>query len=571
MTALADQHLASTWTWTDLQTARSEASAADRALLARAWFASHLDVLVSGCFPAETRYGYAAVPRARLIERFGAIPAARPGRAPHRYCAEMYRGCGKTALMRLILVLGRLLYGQEQGALLVNRNADMASPHSRAIMGLVPERRARRSTPPHTPLTDLFPGVEWSGSVESWQLHVPHLPGLNDAPHDAPVYTRGIGGDLRGFLQGFTRPTLAIFDDIETADSARSPLERASVWRSVTEEAAGIAPEDIGLASVMLCNALALDDASARAEVDPGWIHDRVGIWARPPEETPLVRELEALWHTTPGAPEQKNAAVHAHPRASEVETLTTMADPQRSVLWALCMRWSEGRKPFARMRECLRTSHGERTFELEKAVLCKLGTEVERADTSKVLLSALDIVIWLDPRFSKHATKNDYAAVVVVAKDAQGRRYTLDADLVRDRGSASRKRVWIILDRFLALGADPRRVRIGYETNGGSEGTYEETFDEDVIARRKAGLFCPDIEGHNSVGAKLDRIETMEDPIHSGRWQIAAHLVRSELWQQLQLVPHGTHDDGPDAMERAGWMLAQRRAGSGLAAPIKW
>jgi hypothetical protein len=41
------------------------------------------------------------------------------------------------------------------------------------------------------------------------------------------------------------------------------------------------------------------------------------------------------------------------------------------------------------------------------------------------------------------------------------------------------------------------------------------------------------------------------------GRWQIAAHLVKSELWQQLQLVPHGTHDDGPDAMERAGSMLA--------------
>ena len=547
-----------------LRALTNDATAEEGATLARAWFATHPAMWSAALFPTETRYGFTAAPRARLTARFAAIPPALPGRTPHRYCAEMYRGCGKTALMRLMLVLGRLLHRQELGALLVNRNADMASPHSRSIMGLVPQRRARPGQPAASPFALLYPGVEWSGSVEAWTLHVPHLPGLNDEPHDAPVYTRGIGGDLRGFLQGFTRPTLAVFDDIETADSARSPTERESVWRAVTEEAAGIAPEDIGLTSIMLCNALSLDDASARAEADPGWIHDRIGVWERAPEETPLVRELEALWHSTPGAPEAKNAAVAAHPRAAEVEALTTMSDPHRSVLWALCLRWSEGRKPFARMRECLRTSHGERTFDMDKIALCHLGSTITRADASTVPLAALDVAIWLDPRFSKNDKKNDYAAIVAVARDKEGRRYTLDADLKRDRGSATRARVWSMLDRLLALGADPRRIRIAYETNGGSEGAYEETFDDDITARRRAGLFCPPIEGFNtpSTSAKLDRIETMEDALHSGRWQIAAHLVKSELWQQLQLVPHGTHDDGPDAMERAGSMLA---------APVTW
>ena len=50
-----------------------------------------------------------------------------------------------------------------------------------------------------------------------------------------------------------------------------------------------------------------------------------------------------------------------------------------------------------------------------------------------------------------------------------------------------------------------------------------------------------------------------MEAPLHTGRWQIAAHLVDSDLWAQILACPHGQHDDGPDAMERAGWSLANR------------
>lgn len=556
MTTADLQRLVAPWTFDELSAVRDQANAPERAALLRAWLATHRREWATGCFPGETRYGFDALPRAALTRRFLSIPPARPGRTPWRYAAEMYRGCGKTALMRLLLVLGRGLHADEAGALLVNRNADMASPHSRAIMGLVPQRRARPGATLPTPFANLYPGVEWSGSVEAWTLHVPHLPGLNDGPSDFPVFTRGIGGDLRGFLNSFTRPTLAIFDDVETADSARSPTERESVWRAITEEAGGIAPEDIGLASVMLCNALTLDDASQRAEQDPGWLHDRVGIWTHPPEETGLVRELEAIWHTTSGGPEQRNAAVFAHPRAADVESLTTMADPQRSVLWALCLRWSEGRRPFARMRECLRTSHGERTFDADRIARCKLGRQVTRADGSTVALADLTISIWLDPRFSKNDKRNDYAAIVAVGRDAAGRLYTLDADLKRDRGSATRARVWSMLDRLLAQGANPARVQVGYETNGGSEGTYEETFDEDITTRRRAGLFAPVPRGINSTGAKLDRIETMEDALHAGRWQIAEHLIGSELWHQLLLVPHGTHNDGPDAMERAAHVL---------------
>ena len=554
MNARALQAAVAPWTYDEVQRARRDLHPDDSAALLRAWFATHREELILACFPDETRWGNRARSRAVLQRRFREVPPAEPGRIEYRICEEMYRGCAKTASARFE-VLTRLIYGMEYGALFVNHTAPMATPHSDAIQAFIPRKNAR-SPSGSAPLLTLFPGLCYSGSVTDWVLHVPHLPGLNDRPHDAPVFAGGISGNLRGFLSGFTRPTMLVLDDIETADSARSPSERESVWRAVTEEAAGIAPQDVGLFTLMLCNALAVDDAGQRAEQSPGWIHDRVAVWHRPPDESGLVRELEALWHATPGSPEQRNAAVEAHPRAAEVETLATMDDPDRSVLWALCLRWSEGRRAFARNRECLRTSHGERTFDPDRILLCELGREVVRADGSRVPLSALTISIWLDPRFSKNEKKNDFAAVVAVGKDAGGMLFTLDADLKRDRGTASRARVWSMLDRLISLGADPRKVKLGYETNGGSEGTYEETFDADIEQRRRAGLFAPPISGAWSDGAKLDRIETMEDPMHAGRWQVAKHLVGSECWTQLLSVPHGQHDDGPDAIERAGKML---------------
>ena len=544
---------------------RIDATAAERAALARAWFATHREELILASWPQQTRWGNAATARRTIARDLASVPRAAPGRPSYRYAWEMYRGCGKTALIRLsLLTMG--ITAWEAGAVLVGRNGDKANEHSTAMRSLLPERRAsgiRDADYLRTPLGRLFPGVCWVGSTESWQLHVPHLPGLNDEPTVFRVWTRGIGGDLRGFLGGFDRPTALLFDDVETAASARSPPERESVWRAMTEEAAGATPEDIGPLLMMACNALAPDDAGERAERDPGWRHRRVAIWSHPPPETPLVRELEQLYRSTggpDGAPEAKIAAVQAHPHALEVEALTTMDDPRRTVLSALCLRWSEGVRPFARNRECKRTSHGERTFDAEKFTIFRLGRDIRRLDDRPApALVTLDVVVWLDPRFTKNATKNDFAAIVAVGRSPDGTRWTLDADLARDRGSASRARVWAMADRLLALGVDPRRLRIGYETNGGSEGTYEETFDEDIVARRKAGLFATTPIGVHSSGAKLDRIETMEDPLHTGGWLIAEHLIGSELWGQLLAVPHGSHDDGPDAMERAGHLLQEQ------------
>lgn len=543
------------------------------AAIMRAWYAPRerlAEWLCAVLPPRWIRLGFHAQARARLLARLSSIPPAYPIRPGVNVAFEGYRGCGKTAIGRWWL-LHSLVYGHELEATLLDRTPREGHQHSEALHhpSILLEHRARPKADDvaayaSTPMGRLYPGLEWSGSVESWQLHVPPLLGATDDGADPRVVLRGVAGS--GAIRGQSsteRPTVVIANDLETIDSARSPLKRATLWNKLETEVMGLGPNDTGLAVVMFGNALLDDDAMDRARAN-GWTYDRIGIWSGPPpEDRGLVRDLHALFDSFPKGDERaREEAVReaAAPHANALAALTPPTDPALSQLDVLLKWWALGDRSARRVLACDRISKDERTFDLEKVRthLCRIEAgALIRGDGSRVPLAALDLVIWLDPRTSKNADGNDFAAVVAVAKDPEGRLFTVDADLQRVSGVQQRARVWAMLDACLSRGFLISRVRIGYETNNGSEQAHEEPFATEVTDRRKQGLAALVPEGHRtpSVQAKLDRIETMEAPLHSGRWQIAAHLVDAELWHQLAGCPHAQHDDGPDAMERAGWM----------------
>lgn len=516
------------------------------------------------------RLGFHAQARAQLLRRLSAIPPAYPTRPAVNIAYEAYRSCGKTAIGRWY-VLHSALYGHETGATLLDRNPNEGRQHSEALQlpHLLLEHRAKPKTDDvaayaSTPMGRMYPKLDYSGSTVDWTIHVPPLLGATDDGADFRIVLRGLAG--QGAIKGQSaenRPSIAILNDVETVDSARSPLKRNTLWDKIETEVKGLGPPDTGLAIIMFGNAIIDDDAMDRARAN-GWTYDRIGIWSGPPpEERGLVRDLHALFDSFPKGDERaREEAVRqaAQPHAAALAALTPPTDPALSQLDVLLKWWALGDRSARRVLACDRISKDERTFDLEKVRqhLCRIEAgALIRGDGSRVPLSALDLVIWLDPRTSKNADGNDFAAVVAVAKDQDGRLFTVDADLQRVSGVQQRARVWAMLDACLSRGFLVTRTRIGYETNNGSEQAHEEPFAAEVTDRRKQGLAALVPEGHwtPSVQAKLDRIETMEAPLHSGRWQIAAHLVDSELWHQLKGCPHATHDDGPDAMERAGWM----------------
>ena len=573
VTTASLQGLVASLSLDDVQRLAYDATAEEAAALLRAWFAPRARFpawLASVLPPRWIRLGFAAQARAQLLRRLMAIPSAYPRRPAANLAFEGYRGCGKTAIGRWWL-LHSLIYGHELEATLLDRTPREGHQHSEALHdpALLLEHRIRPrgdevSDFAATPMGRLYPGICWSGSVESWQVHVPRLLGLDDDGADRRVVLRGVAGS--GAIRGQSateRPTVAIANDLETIDSARSPLKREALWRKIETEIMGLGPTDTGLAVLMFGNALLDDDCMDRARAS-GWTYDRIGIWSgAPPEDRGLVRGLRELFDAQPKGDEarrEETVRAAAAPHLLALAALTPPTDPSLSTLDVLLRWWALGDRAARRVLACDRISRDERTFNLARVQTCRveIGALV-RADGSRAPTADLDLSIWLDPRTSKSSASNDFAAVVAVAKDAQGRRYTIDADLQRLSGVQQRAMVWSMLDACLARGFSPSRTQIGYETNNGSEQAHAEPFDTEIAARRRAGLVAIAPRGHwtPSTQGKLDRIETMEADLHAGRWQVSAHLVESELWDQLRGCPHHAHDDGPDAMERAGHHLA--------------
>jgi phage terminase large subunit-like protein len=55
-----------------------------------------------------------------------------------------------------------------------------------------------------------------------------------------------------------------------------------------------------------------------------------------------------------------------------------------------------------------------------------------------------------------------------------------------------------------------------------------------------------------------IDRIAGLEGPIETGRLAFADHLRDTEAWLQCARLPHGEHDDAPDAITEADRLTAQ-------------
>lgn len=162
-------------------------------------------------------------------------------------------------------------------------------------------------------------------------------------------------------------------------------------------------------------------------------------------------------------------------------------------------------------------------------------------------------IGVWLDPRASKEMQRNDWAALAVVARDPKGYRYVLKCDMRRDKPSEARARYW---RTFEWLG--PRSVRYGYEDNGFAA-LNDEGFDRERADRRERGdAWALSPRGYPSTMSKVDRIQRIEPDVEHG-WMEFADDLPMEVWEQFRDFPEGGHDDGPDAIERADWLVSEQ------------
>lgn len=551
------------WEWDDLREHVAHIDPGDGFALARSWMEAHPAFWLGTCLPEifSQPFGEGA-PRTQLLDALTAMaPASGPPDYPRsQVYAEMGRGLGKTSVIRGLL-LWMLLSGRHDAAVVVGEKAKSAEEATQGILRLFPtvsgEKSGEQAGDPRirsyheTPLGMWYPDARVSGGVERLELHLGER-------RTAIVWAAGAESQIRGRLAGHRRPTVAILDDIITGATAWSDaVTEKRLTRLIGDEVrylgSQLPPRPCHV--VLAGNAYRSRDLGERIAADQSWQVIRGSVWvdaagapsAGPPQSDAKTAVLELL----------RDPALTVAERAARAAPLITAAllqghrpaDPvTHTALALLAAEAADGTRAYLRAACCVRAADGTALWPW--ASVRRLATVDPREVRS--------VGIWLDPRYSADAERNDFAAAAAVGRLSDGRRVVLAVEEARCSPLEATALYWRAVDRAAAL-APWASLTGGCEANGGVKAYLAADFDRDATARAARGLPAPVPELIFSTQKKTgpDRLERLSGPIERGDLLILAGALSPEAERQCEVLGTDYHDDAPDAIERADNLAA--------------
>lgn len=250
-------------------------------------------------FPGRFRLGFAD-PHLTAIDRLQACTDSSG-----KFACAMPRGTGKTSLSE-VAVIRAVVYGLRRFVLLEQATTPLAKASLKKIQrefevnellaADFPEvcypiqkldrisHRAKGQTYKREPTR-----IEWTDDG----ITLPTIPGA--ASSGAVLRVAGITSAVRGLSAAgpdgaVLRPDLVVIDDVQTRESARSPMQTAEREATILNDLLGLAGPDIEIAAVMLCTVTYANDLSDRFlshERHPEW----QGVRTRMIESFPTDRE----------------------------------------------------------------------------------------------------------------------------------------------------------------------------------------------------------------------------------------------------------------------------------------
>lgn len=188
------------------------------------------------------------------------------------FALAMPRGSGKTTLCR-IAVIWAVVTGRHQFVMLINGTSELAVDALRNIKEELAGNDLLAADYPHV----LYPIRALDGETRKasgqryygrrtrmvWgaeEIVMPTIPGSRAS--GACIRTEGIHGNIRGALHRGIRPTLAIVDDPQTDQSARSPLQVHNLLSIINGTIAGLAGPGQRVAILMPMTVIRLGDVA---------------------------------------------------------------------------------------------------------------------------------------------------------------------------------------------------------------------------------------------------------------------------------------------------------------------
>jgi predicted phage terminase large subunit-like protein len=448
---------------------------------------------------------------------------------------EAPRGLAKTMFLKL-LILRAIAYHSEPYVMWLGGSVDEAVKETRHIRSFLEA--------PSAEFVRLYGVPLVAGTDKDWIVTIDGYP--------VKVSTRGIPrGRVRGANYNGQRPTLIVGDDIEHPDSVRNPRLRDGLTRYINSDVRNAGPKEGGLLWVQFGTRLSQDSQTARASKDPAYLSARFQSVLRWPDRSELWERCRGLWCDLTDPDRQETARrFYEHHRAEMDEGAEVLDEVAQPIYTLYTLLWSKGWYSFLADYQNDPSDPTRQLFYPERWRRCSWdGGTITTSSGRQVLLSECKLGVWLDPRASEQVERNDYAALAIVARDSHGYVYVLSIDIRREGTLAQLERLWAVFD---LLGPS---ALYGYEQNGfqilmGRE--FKRLQRERQRAHRPSNCI---LRGFTSTRNKADRIASLAPRIDNG-WIEFATSISQTVIEQWRDHPASTHDDGPDATERAIWLV---------------
>lgn len=472
------------------------------------------------------------------------------------------RGIAKTTLAKGELVWA-LIHDVEAMAVVISNEMSLST----AIAGHI----LRIFAKPPKPLADLYGPFKVTGGVQSFKVEFADGRSIG-------VMAKSMSSQLRGVNDDAVRPTIVLLDDAERSDRVRNPKQRRQWWETLHEDVLKFGDIAQGLYVRLRGTVLHPDSGLANLLKADGWTahkyqaHPSFDANENDPTWKGLWDECGALYKDlTLGTERERHAIAYAFYQANRaaMDANVVMLDPVALPIFAFRkLIWTQGLKSVLQELQNDPRASGSKFFDLATFRKCRVvgdragGGYVEHIERDgkpgrRVKLEDLRTYARLDPIPGKEtgtmgddggSGAGDYAAIVILGRDAMGYGYVLDVWARRLRDTEQRAALWALCEKW---GVEKATI----ESNG-FQRLLGRAFKKEQAARQAAGQYWRvNVSDDNSSKNKEDRIATLEGPITAGHLLFAEHLPEL-VNAQLDAWPDGDHDDIPDAIEGA-WRLS--------------
>lgn len=463
-------------------------------------------------------------------------------RGIQRWVDAAPRGAAKSTIISFAEVLHDIVYGYEAYVVLLSNSYPLSEDLVRDI------HRALSSPEQYEELHRLYGPFTIKGGETSFVVTVP-----GGDTRGVRVSAFSFGGQIRGTKHAGIRPTKAIIDDGEHPDGVRSPAQREKLWSYLVKDVLKVG--DRRTVYQVAGTVLHPESMLSRLLKKPGWTATKWKSIIEWPTDTRRWETCRELWADLTDPHREETARRYYERNREKMDAGGKVLWPEREPLFDLHEQlWADGAAAFSSEKQNEAVDPDRQCFDPDRFRRCVWdGVTITTAEGRRVRLSDCELAWWLDPRASEQIRRNDYAAGALVAQErlshGMGYAFVLEVLLQRPTTAEQLGWVWSMFDRY------GPRPRYGYEDNG-FQVLIGQLVDEERQRRRRAGKsWNLVLSGHTSTGAKMDRIMRLAPHVALGWIQFARNLP-PEAIEQFRQVPTGAHDDGPDAIERALWLL---------------